>query len=164
MKKKIYLIVVVLLLCSGFILGTNYYKNTLNNNKNNLEEKQNKINQDSNNIVENDKDITKEKNLYIKDEVSGKIIVEGYCNFEGRSVADATIEILDKNSISYKTVGNGENVYFSSINEIRERSEGALSGWCYYVNGGKPSVSAGTYKLKKGDKIEWRFKKDAVSK
>jgi hypothetical protein len=48
------------------------------------------------------------------------------------------------------------------INGIKERSNGPLSGWCYYVNGTRPSVSSGRYKLKSEDKVEWKYLKDGL--
>ncbi|WMJ80884.1 DUF4430 domain-containing protein [Clostridium sp. MB40-C1] len=111
----------------------------------------------------NNKEVQQIKNVLIKDEVSGKVIGNIYCNSENRSVADVTIEVLNKMGIRYKAVGSGDTIYFSSIDGIKERSQGPLSGWCYYVNGSKPPVGAGSYKLKKGEKIQWIFKKDGVN-
>lgn len=111
----------------------------------------------------NNKEVQQIKNVLIKDEVSGKVIGNIYCNLDNRSAADVTIDALNKMGIRYKAVGSGETIYFSSINGIKERSQGPLSGWCYYVNGSKPSVGAGLYKLKNGDKVQWVFKKDGVN-
>ena len=38
-----------------------------------------------------------------------------------------------------------------------EKSAGALSGWTYTVNGDTPNKSAGSYKLKDGDSVDWEF-------
>ena len=102
-------------------------------------------------------------NIIITDTVSGKIILSKTLTYNGESVAQATTKALDASKITYKTSIFGDTVYFSSINGIKERSSGASSGWCYYVNGKKLSVGSGTYKLSKGDRLEWKFLKDGVS-
>jgi hypothetical protein len=70
---------------------------------------------------------------------------------------------LEVAKISYKIASFGNSVYFSSINGIRERSAGASSGWCYYINGKKLGIGAGDYKLNQNDKLEWKFLKDGLS-
>jgi type II secretory pathway pseudopilin PulG len=102
-------------------------------------------------------------NIIITDTVSGRVILSKAVTYNGESVAQATIKTLEAAKISYKTSIFGDTVYFSSINGIKERSAGASSGWCYYVNGKKLSIGAGSYKLKQEDKLEWKFLKDGVS-
>lgn len=102
-------------------------------------------------------------NLIITDSISGKIILSTAVAYNGATVAQETIKALDSAKISYKVSTFGDEVYFSSINGLRERSAGPSSGWCYFVNGEKLSVGAGGYNLKKGDKLEWKFLKDGVS-
>jgi hypothetical protein len=102
-------------------------------------------------------------NMIITDTISSKVILSKKVEYNGETVAEATTKALNASKISYKTSTFGGAVYFSSIGGIRERSAGASSGWCYYVNGKKLSVGAGSYKLNKGDKLEWKFLKDGVS-
>lgn len=99
-------------------------------------------------------------NITIMDTISGKTIIAKAVEINGLSAADATIKLLNSANISYKTSGFGDTIYFSSIKGLRERGEGALSGWCFYVNGKKPSIGAGAYKLNKDDKLEWKYLKD----
>jgi hypothetical protein len=79
---------------------------------------------------------------------------------DGDSVADLTMKALNGD---YRASGSGDSIYFSKIMGISEKSEGALSGWCFYVNGQKPGLSAGSYKLKSGDVVEWKFLKDGTN-
>jgi hypothetical protein len=102
-------------------------------------------------------------NLVISDTVSGKNILSKKVSYNGVTAAQATIEALKAAKLSYKTSTFGDSIYFSSINGIKERSAGASSGWCYFINGKKLSVSSGSYKLNKDDKLEWKFLKDGIS-
>jgi len=79
---------------------------------------------------------------------------------EGDSVADVTMKALNGD---YRASGSGDSIYFSKIMGISEKSAGAMSGWCFYVNGQKPGLSAGSYKLKSGDVVEWKFLKDGTN-
>ncbi|MBU5590436.1 DUF4430 domain-containing protein [Clostridium sp. MSJ-4] len=100
-----------------------------------------------------------EPNVRILDEANGTNIISDYVQIEGKTVEDATKEILNKNSINYVVKAG----YFSSISGIKERSAGKASGWCYYVNGNKPGVGASAYVLKAGDKLTWKFLKDGIN-
>lgn len=102
-------------------------------------------------------------NLIISDTVSGKNILTKKVCYNGMTAAQATIDALKAAKISYKTSTFGDSIYFSSIDGIKERSAGASSGWCYFINGKKLSVGAGNYKLNKDDKLEWKFLKDGIS-
>lgn len=103
-------------------------------------------------------------NFYIKDTTNGHLILS--CAFEvaGKTVGEVTTTVLDQKGISYRAKGSGGSIYFSAINGIKERDKGPASGWCYYVNGGKVAVSAGSYKLKAGDMVEWRYLQDGLNK
>jgi hypothetical protein len=105
----------------------------------------------------------KEPNFIVKDDITGKVILSIYVSAENKTVAQITFSELDNNDISYKASGRGEVVYFTMIANLKARGEGALSGWCYYVNGAKSSVSCGAYKLKPGDVVEWKYLKDGVN-
>jgi hypothetical protein len=102
-------------------------------------------------------------NIIITDTVSGKVILSKVIIYNGETAAEATSKALDAAKITYKISIFGDKVYFSSINGIKERSAGASSGWCYYINGNKVSLGAGSYKLNKEDKLEWKFLKDGVT-
>ena len=79
---------------------------------------------------------------------------------DGDSAADVTMKALNGD---YRASGSGDSIYFSKIMGISEKSAGAMSGWCFYVNGQKAGLSAGSYKLKSGDVVEWKFLKDGTN-
>lgn len=47
--------------------------------------------------------------------------------------------------------------YVRGVNGLRERAHGPYSGWVYEVNGVRPPTGAGTYRLKDGDTLCWRY-------
>lgn len=102
-------------------------------------------------------------NITIVDTISGKLIIAKATEITGLTAAEATRKLLDSAKISYKTSGFGDTIYFSSINGLKERGEGSLSGWCFYINGKKSSVGAGMYKLNKEDTLEWKYLEDGSS-
>lgn len=53
--------------------------------------------------------------------------------------------------------GNKESLYVKSIDGVAEFDKGIMSGWVYAVNKVKPSVSAGSYKVKPGDELIWHY-------
>ena len=105
----------------------------------------------------------KEPNFIVKDDTSGKTILSIYASTENKTVAQVTFSELDRNKISYKATGRAEVVYFTMIAGLKARDAGPLSGWCYYVNGTKSSVSCGAYKLKAGDVVSWKYLEDGVN-
>lgn len=105
----------------------------------------------------------KQPNLVIKDDISGIIILSTNISIENKTVGEITLSQLDNRGINYSASGRGETVYFTMINSLKARGAGALSGWCYYVNGSKPGVSCGAYKLKSGDVVEWKYLEDAIN-
>lgn len=105
----------------------------------------------------------KQPNFIIKDDISGKTILSINVNIENKTVAQVTFQALDNKGISYRTSGRGEAIYFTMINNLKARDQGPLSGWCYFVNGAKPGVSCGAYKLKSGDVVQWKYLEDGVN-
>lgn len=105
----------------------------------------------------------KEPNLIIKDDISGKIILSINISTENKTVGELTMSELDNKGIAYKTTGRGDTIYFTMINNLKARDSGPLSGWCFYVNGSKASISCGAFKLKAGDVVEWKYLKDGVN-
>lgn len=53
------------------------------------------------------------------------------------------------------------SVYIEGINNLYELDCGERSGWKYSVNGKYPPVASSEYKLKKGDKVTFSYKKVA---
>lgn len=102
----------------------------------------------------------KEPNLIIENSITGKIILSANVSIENKTVADITRSGVGNN---YAATGRGETTYITRIYDLKARDDGPLSGWCYYVNGVKPGVSCGAYKLKSGDVVEWKYLEDAVN-
>ena len=100
-------------------------------------------------------------NFTVYDSVSGACLTSLSLDIkEGDTVAAVTMKALDGN---YRATGSGDSVYFAKIMGISEKSAGPMSGWCFYVNGQKPGLSAGSYSLKAGDTVEWKFLKDGTN-
>jgi len=97
----------------------------------------------------------------VYDTVSGTCLTSKTVDIaDGDTAADVTMKALDGD---YRAAGSGESIYFSKIMGIAEKSAGPLSGWCFYVNGGKPGISSGAYKVQAGDAVEWKFLKDGTN-
>jgi LysM repeat protein len=100
-------------------------------------------------------------NFTVYDSVSGTFLASIAADIKGGdTVAAVTMEALDGDC---RATGSGDSIYFSRIMGISEKSEGPMSGWCFYVNGQKPGLSAGSYKLKAGDTVEWKFLQDGTN-
>ncbi len=104
-----------------------------------------------------------EPNFIIKDDISGKVILSINVSTENKTAGEVTFSELARSGISYKASGRGDAVYFTMINGLKARDFGPLSGWCYYVNGVKSSISSGAYKLKESDVVQWRYLEDGVN-
>lgn len=76
---------------------------------------------------------------------------------EGETVFIVMKRLLKEKGLSMRSKGSGSSAYVSSINGLAELDGGRWSGWMYNVNGWYPNYSCGAYKLKKGDKVEWRY-------
>ena len=63
---------------------------------------------------------------------------------------------LTKEKANIKTKGEGVNAYVTEING-QEALNSKKEYWAFYVNGKMAEVGAGSYKLKEGDKIEWKL-------
>lgn len=148
---------------------SNSKKDTSINNSGNVSNN-NSSNNNSSSEKNNNEEIKKEEN---KEEEKPKFIVNINIKMVDDTIFSSQI-VLEKevtafealkyycenNSIQIGYTGSGQFVYVSSINGIKEKSEGPSSGWMYKVNGTFPDVSAGKYKLSSNDTLEWVFTKD----
>lgn len=77
----------------------------------------------------------------------------------GESVWDVLKRELDQRGIAYDySFSNKYNsVYIESIAGDGEFDHGSGSGWMYSVNGTYPNYGASQYKLKQGDRVQWRY-------
>ena len=73
------------------------------------------------------------------------------------TVIDVLKKATSENEIKLVTVSSGFGLYVKGIGQIEEKICGSSRGWMYKVNGNFPEYGASSYRLKDGDKIEWRF-------
>ena len=78
---------------------------------------------------------------------------------EGDSVYTLLTDAARKYRIQVENDG-GLLPYVSGIAYLYEFDYGELSGWTYFVNGEQFLMSAGEYKPRSGDVIEWRYTTD----
>ncbi len=76
---------------------------------------------------------------------------------EGDTVYTVLVKVLRLHRIQCDTSGTSIEPYISGIANIYEFDFGSGSGWMYYVNGVSPSVGAGSYVLRPGDNVVWRY-------
>ena len=79
--------------------------------------------------------------------------------YEGESVYDVLQRVCEENGIhmeaSWTPIYN--SAYVEGIHNLYEFDCGSLSGWMYKVNGWYPNYGCSRYRLKQGDKVEWRY-------
>lgn len=137
---------------SGNVSNNNSSNNNSSSEKNNNEE----IKKEENKEEEKPKFIVNINIKMVDDTIfSSQIVLENEV-----TAFEALKYYCENNSIQIGYTGSGQFVYVSSINGIKEKSEGPSSGWMYKVNGTFPDVSAGKYKLSSNDTLEWVFTKD----
>ncbi|KKQ24483.1 MAG: hypothetical protein US40_C0003G0022 [Candidatus Roizmanbacteria bacterium GW2011_GWC2_37_13] len=100
----------------------------------------------------NKKSVVQEKiTVYLK--VTGQKVFNKQEIAKGKTALDLTKEKED-----IVTKGDGANAYIIGINGIEAKSADK-EYWAFYVNAKMATVGAGSYKLKPGDKIEWKIEK-----
>ncbi|WP_214803130.1 DUF4430 domain-containing protein [Exiguobacterium sp. ERU656] len=77
--------------------------------------------------------------------------------------SQTALEVLEDSKLKVVKTGKGEMSYVTSINNVREKSAGTNSGWVLEINDKPAEVGAGSYQVKKGDSLQWRFEKDAIA-
>ena len=75
----------------------------------------------------------------------------------GDSVYDVLKKAANEYSLVLNTRGRQNSVYIVGINNINEFDFGNTSGWTYWVNGERPTLSCSAFKLKDGDTVEWHY-------
>ena len=83
------------------------------------------------------------------------VIEDGETVFDILSQAAAAYGLRVQNT--GVTANSSALAYISGINDLHEFDFGDLSGWVYRVNGERPSVGCGEYKLHDGDVIEFLY-------
>ncbi|HCW53923.1 MAG TPA: hypothetical protein DG753_09335 [Clostridium sp.] len=74
-----------------------------------------------------------------------------------QTVASILFSACNKYDIPYKYKGSGSTVYISSLGGQAEKEHGSGSGWMVRVNGYLIDRSAGAWKVKDGDDIDWFY-------
>lgn len=75
----------------------------------------------------------------------------------GDSVYDAVEAACKKGGVAINAQKSIYGTYIAGFGGINEKCCGAGSGWLYFVNDESPSLACSAYKVKNGDKIEFRF-------
>lgn len=75
----------------------------------------------------------------------------------GDKVSTVLNRVAKAKHIAVAYQGTGASVYIRGIAGLFEFDKGSGSGWLYAVNGKFPGYSAGKYKVKNGDKIQWLY-------
>lgn len=110
------------------------------------------------NILNNMDNLKKTKEEFIPED--GWILKETEVAFQGgETVFDVLKKVCGENGIhmSSKYTPLYKSYYIEGINQLYEMDCGKNSGWMYSVNGKYPNYGCSEYKLKNGDKIEWRY-------
>ena len=94
------------------------------------------------------------KKIGVEQKISGDKKTETFQKYE--TEANKTALDLLRRSASVVTKGEKENAYIVEING-RKADERKNEFWAFYLNGKTAQVGAGSYKLKNGDKIEWKI-------
>ncbi len=76
---------------------------------------------------------------------------------------ETALDALEETKLDVVKTGKGEMAYVTAVDGVREKSAGASSGWVFGVNEKPGEVGAGSYELQDGDRLEWRFEKDAMA-
>ncbi|OGK09947.1 hypothetical protein A2767_01030 [Candidatus Roizmanbacteria bacterium RIFCSPHIGHO2_01_FULL_35_10] len=89
--------------------------------------------------------------ITVKQKIAGEVDFSSQQIEEGKTALD-----LLKQTGSVVTVGEKENAYVVGVNGIKADEE-KKEYWSLYINDKISQVGAGSYKLKNGDKIEWKI-------
>lgn len=79
---------------------------------------------------------------------------------QGDSVYDVLEKTMKEEGILMEASFTGNVAYIEGIDNLYEFECGDLSGWMYCVNGEYSNVGCNSYKVKKGDHIEWHYSCD----
>lgn len=80
--------------------------------------------------------------------------------YEGDTIIDVTVRILQDLRISYSVTGTGPLTYVEGIADLYEFDHGPTSGWLVKKNGELIGHSAGIEPVEPGDDIVWYYTKD----
>ncbi|ANZ64789.1 hypothetical protein AYR62_12345 [Secundilactobacillus paracollinoides] len=75
----------------------------------------------------------------------------------GDKVSTVLKRVTAEKHVALSYQGAGASIYIRGIKGLFEFDKGSGSGWLYSVNNKFPGYSAGKYKVKSGDKIQWLY-------
>ena len=109
-------------------------------------------------ILNHMEDLKETKKEFVPED--GCILAETEVSFKGgETVFDVLKQVCGEKNIhlasSYTPLYKSH--YVEGINQIYEFDCGKNSGWMYSVNGTYPNYGCSSYKLKDGDKVEWKY-------
>lgn len=115
-------------------------------------------------ILDHMDDLKETKKEFVPED--GWILKETQVSFKGGETAfDVLKQVCGRQGIhmASRYTPLYKSHYVEGINQIYEFDCGKNSGWMYSVNGTYPNYGASSYKLKDGDKVEWRYTCDLGS-
>ena len=106
-------------------------------------------------ILDNQSDLKDGYESFIKNGII--LSSNSYKVKKNTTVIDVLKKATSENDIKLVTVSSAFGLYVKGIGNIEEKVCGSSSGWVYKINGTFANSAASSYRLKDGDKIEWRF-------
>jgi len=98
----------------------------------------------------------KEKVVYIIDKEDGNLLSYQILPAENSTVFSLLEELAKRENFKIEfTIYPEIGVFVESIDGIRNGTQNKY--WQYWVNRELPMVAADNYKVKKGDRVEWKF-------
>jgi len=109
-------------------------------------------------ILQNKKELTSSKEKYVPSD--GCILGATEVTFEdNETVFDVLKRVCKENKIQieFSWTPMYDSYYIEGIHQLYEFDCGSQSGWMYKVNDWFPNYGCSSYKLKKGDNIQWQY-------
>lgn len=79
---------------------------------------------------------------------------------EHDTALDVLLRAAQEQGVPVKYRGRGRTAYIEAIGGLSEFDRGPMSGWLYRVDGVFPSVGAGAYFVRPGDRVEFLYTTD----
>ncbi|WP_165452710.1 S-layer homology domain-containing protein [Paenibacillus thalictri] len=91
------------------------------------------------------------------DDSRGTIVSQQKVDYQsGDNPYTVLTRVLGTDRVETKGTGSS-SIYVSGIDGLHELDKGAKSGWVYAVNCTVPGIGAGSYSLRSGDRVDWRY-------
>ena len=155
-KKKILISSIIIILVIGVFFGANLIEKKMNIQQNENDKIQISESDEKKALSENK---SMEQSIYLEiiDAVNDSSLFGGNINIkDNKTLNDLMNEFLSKQGI--KSIN--KTGYIKMMYGLEEGKQGDTSGWIYYVNGQKPSISLEDCTVKPGDRITWKYMKN----